>query len=94
MNTYRHKHITFNLDEACSISKSELREYVSIRLSIKYPEARNLLTKRLLIRCLIYLEGYSTRLKEEMVPPVDKKDAKTLLLSEGFKYIWKRIEQK
>jgi hypothetical protein len=52
-----------------------------------------LVTKRLIIRTLIYLEGYSSRLKEEMVPPVFIHDVKKLLLSEGFKYIWKRIEK-
>ena len=94
MSTSQHQHITYNLDEACRVTKSDLKTYVTTRLGIVYPEGRALLTKRLVGRTLIYLEGYSNRLKEEMTPPVNISDVKNLLLSEGFRYIWNRIDRK
>lgn len=85
--------LTFDLNEACKLSKSDVRNYISLRLNIIHPEYKDRVTKRMIGRTLIYLEGYSARLKEEMTPPVNIKDVQTLLLSEGFKYIWSRIEK-
>ncbi len=85
--------ITSDLDSACEISKKDLKSYVTKRLRIIHPEWISLLTQRILNQTLIYLEGYSARLKEEMYPPVIISDVQTYLLSEGFRYICKRLEQ-
>jgi len=91
-NTSAQPHITYNVDEACVLTKSEIKEYVNRRLDILCPDNKSQFTKRLLVRSSIYIEGYANRLKEEMSPPVNVSDVKTFLLSECFKYIWKKIE--
>lgn len=86
--------LEYDLDKAFVITKSELRDYVGVRISAYSTDYRSLVTQKLIIRTLIYLEGYSQRLKETCTPPVFISDVKRFVLSEGFKYIIKQIEQK
>lgn len=87
------KDITSDLDKACNVTKSDLKKYVLFRLDLAWPEGKTLVTKRLIARTLIYLEGYSACLKENMTGPVSISEVQKFLLSEGFQYIWKRIDK-
>ncbi len=90
-NTSAHSHITHNIDDACNIDKAGLKKYINARFSVMYKGEIPNITKRLIARTMTYLEGYAAKLKEDMIPPVSVFDAKSLLYSEGFKYILRKI---
>lgn len=61
---------------------------------IMNPELRNRLSKNLINKTLIFIQGYATCLKEEMAPPVNIQEVKAVLLSEGFKYVWTKVNER
>lgn len=88
------KKITYNPnDKAFKVQKYQLKRFILDKIERKCPENLSLLTKKIIISTLIYLEGYGDRLKEEINPPIIKQDIKKFLMEQGYKYALKQIEK-
>lgn len=80
------------LQDLVTLAKSDISTHVKIRMLQTNPDWSNLITRKLLIETLTFMDGFGTCLKEYISPPIKKDDVKEFLKEEAFLFICRRIE--
>ena len=81
------------MDKLVKVVKSDMKNHVRIKMLQTNPEWESLITRKLIIDTLIFVDGFGTCLKEYIEPPVNKEEVQEFLLNEAFRYVFNRIEE-
>ncbi len=80
-------------DSIVNVVKSDISTYVKIKMLQVQPEWNHLITRKLIMDALVFIDGFGSCLKEYMQPPIEKEAVQDFLKSEAFSYIYGRIER-
>jgi hypothetical protein len=80
-----------SLEKIVKIHRPQLKKYALRKLHISHPGSISKMTTKLIGQALIFIEGYTSAVSEEIMPPYNEKDIQELLLEVGYKYIMKNV---
>jgi hypothetical protein len=79
------------LEDLMIIVKSEINIYVKVKMLQNNPELSSLITRKQILDSLIFIEGFSSCLKEFIEPPYDRERIQEFLKNEAYNFILNRI---
>lgn len=81
------------LDNLVKIVKSDIRNYVRLKMIQSNPEWMDLITRKLVLDTLVFIDGFGMCLKEYVNPPYNKEEVQEFLKDEAFRYVYRRIKE-
>jgi len=73
------------------LTKAEIRKYTRHTMRDAYPEEAGKVTDKLILQCVIYMEGYCDAMSYGVEEPVNHEELKTFLLGVAYDYILRHI---
>lgn len=82
-----------DLDGLVKIVKSDIKNHVRLKMIQTNPDWMDLITRKLILDTLIFIDGFGSCLKEYVSPPYNKEEVQEFLKGEAFRYVYRRIEE-
>lgn len=75
------------------ITKPVLKKIVKTKILLSRPEIINLITDKVLVKCLIFISGYIKSLKSHMIEPINVGEIDSLLEQECIDWIIEYVDK-
>lgn len=81
------------LNKMVTLAKSDISNFVKIRMLQVSPEWSSLITRKLIMETMVFMDGFGSCLKEFIKAPYNEDEIRNFLKEEAFQFMYRKIEQ-